>query len=387
MRGYTTYCLGGASELSDQYYKDIHAFTDEFFIKTEPFLPFIEAYRSYVSISFPHLSYPVRECAFEFLMLGILWKIYSLNALRLSPLAAGIMKSLLRLRMHGELMKQCTDFIRGIMSTLFLLPQGADRVSYAEPSKCNLNKLNRWLYASGDFNQEAERLRLWSSFLKGAEPQASYNIINASVSLASWFEIRSKEILGAYTSQVDSFLDDSLKSDYWREDVIFCRRRRIEYHMNMLGAEIMNRVFRSEFVRTHHRAVLLPACMCIMGHEKCKAAAEAGGLKCTGCTSGCVVNRLSRLGELHNFIVLIIKHESDSLSPQLSKNPDGSKTGIVGIACVLNLISGGWKAGRLGMPAQCIILDYCGCKKHWHPCGIATGINMRQFMKIMDIPH
>jgi hypothetical protein len=53
-------------------------------------------------------------------------------------------------------------------------------------------------------------------------------------------------------------------------------------------------------------------------------------------------------------------------------------TGIVGVACVLNLLSGGLKARRLGIPAQCILLDSCGCGNHWDIEGIPTVLNVDQ---------
>jgi hypothetical protein len=52
---------------------------------------------------------------------------------------------------------------------------------------------------------------------------------------------------------------------------------------------------------------------------------------------------------------------------------------------VSNLVSGGWKAKGLGLPPQCVLLDHCGCRKHWHAQGIATDINMGQLREILSI--
>ncbi len=56
-------------------------------------------------------------------------------------------------------------------------------------------------------------------------------------------------------------------------------------------------------------------------------------------------------------------------------------TGIVGIACVLNLISGGWRLNDIVIPAQCVLLDYCGCKNHWNKEGVPTEINFNRLKK------
>lgn len=55
------------------------------------------------------------------------------------------------------------------------------------------------------------------------------------------------------------------------------------------------------------------------------------------------------LGEKHGFGVVIIPHESWAFesSTEWETRKD---LGIVGIACVLNLIAGGWKAQALGLP-------------------------------------
>ena len=57
--------------------------------------------------------------------------------------------------------------------------------------------------------------------------------------------------------------------------------------------------------------------------------------------------------------------------------------GIIGVACVLNLISGGLKAKNF-VP-QCVFLDYCGCKDHWHDKGIITDINMSYLLYSLGI--
>ncbi|HEX3014597.1 MAG TPA: DUF116 domain-containing protein, partial [Methanobacterium sp.] len=65
-----------------------------------------------------------------------------------------------------------------------------------------------------------------------------------------------------------------------------------------------------------------------------------------------------------------------------STKEDRNELGIVGVACVSNLIAGGWKAGSLGIPAQCVLLDYSSCKTHWHKEGFPTDININQMLRL-----
>jgi len=54
------------------------------------------------------------------------------------------------------------------------------------------------------------------------------------------------------------------------------------------------------------------------------------------------------------------------------------------VACPLHLISGGLELRKLNIAAQCVFLDYCGCKNHWHQDGIMTDMNSRQLLKITN---
>ena len=46
---------------------------------------------------------------------------------------------------------------------------------------------------------------------------------------------------------------------------------------------------------------------------------------------------------------------------------------------ILNLLSGGWKAIRMGFTPQCVVLEYCGCAHHWCEKDVPTEINYSVF--------
>jgi hypothetical protein len=196
-----------------------------------------------------------------------------------------------------------------------------------------------------------------------------------------WFIARSGEALGEYTENIDRFLEQSRHRYRWREDRVQCRRSRAEYHLNMVGAEIMNRAFRQSFTNTEAKAVLVPGCMRARPAAECKSMRVREGLRCAGCLPQCRVNRLRELGEKTNFEVYIIPHASDlSL---WSPRPDQPRRGVVAVACVPTLVEGGWELKRYGVSAQCVLLDYSGCKKHWHPDGVPTTMNIRELKRIL----
>ncbi len=126
--------------------------------------------------------------------------------------------------------------------------------------------------------------------------------------------------------------------------------------------------------------IFLPACM-RQQDRKCMSRKCRNGYKCVGCSSLCNVNRLRRLGEIYNFYVRVIPHETDMNS---IKNYDNNSYGIVGIACIINLVSGGFKALRLGFIPQCVLLEQVGCKNHWLlNKGNMTEINEERLLHIL----
>jgi hypothetical protein len=88
------------------------------------------------------------------------------------------------------------------------------------------------------------------------------------------------------------------------------------------------------------------------------------GIRCSGCESKCRVNQLRQLGLRQNFEVMVIPHSSD-LSRWTPK-PGEPVTGVVASACLSVLVQGGWELKRYDVPAHCVLLNECGCKKHWH---------------------
>jgi hypothetical protein len=151
----------------------------------------------------------------------------------------------------------------------------------------------------------------------------------------------------------------------------------------MVGAELMNRAFRKEFLKAEAKVVLVPGCMRGKPEGECEAVKVKEGLLCNNCFPECKVNQLSKLGKRYTgnnaFEVYIIPHASDlSLwSPETGKQ----LRGVVASACVTTLVEGGWELKRYNVPAQCVLLDCSGCKKHWHSEGIPTMLNIRELKR------
>lgn len=381
-----TYSLIENNGESDAFYRELSAFTDEVLAEMKSLTgSIVDGY-----ISFRKNHGTARLCSreedgFELLVLGTLWKVYSGDSNELEEVPKQLLTGLSKLRSQGCTLKLGVDFIRGILSTMFLSPDLYDHLYVLDVSMKHLDKLLDWLEATGEFCHEVARMREWEKYLMTLPDSSAQDILATSITLAAWFEGRSAEVLGRYTQNVDRYLNELRPERYWREDVIFCGRRRVEYHLNMLGAEIMNRAFRERFLNATQKAVLIPACMRLLPDDECKGRMDESGFHCMGCTAECNVFRLTKMGQEHGFRVEVVSHESSISKNRTEHSAFNSDTGIVGVACVLNLISGGWLLDSMGIPAQCVLLDYCGCRNHWSREGIPTGINMEQLKRVLGI--
>ncbi len=375
-----TYSLIGKLEDSDQYYSQISDFSIEVTNKIDSVaLEYLDNFSTYLKKNSIGQLMPKSIYGFEFLMIGVFWNTYIHKALNLNNLIGKLLSKLVALRTKKGF-KPTVDFLRGILGE-FLLSNKKDKRIDSSYSLKKFNLLIKWLDASGEFSMEAERLKEWSAFFDTLESWEVKKLLTDSAQLGLWFKEKSKETLGSYTSNVSSFIEENEPKMKWKEHRVFCTRKEVEYHLNMVGAEIMNYGFREEFLSTKEKRVLLPICMRAKSYKSCKSIKTPQGYTCMSCSKDCVVSLITTLGKQHDFKVYIIPHASSTFS---NMNEHEHEVGIVGVACVLNLISGGYKAKSLGFHPQCVVLDYCGCKKHWHDKGVVTRINIGRLMRILN---
>lgn len=380
-----TYYLKENNGGLNDYYDVVSDFTGE--VLNEAINLFNDTVERYSEFSKENKKYTIDEAVLELLIMGVLWKVYSGDASKLDDMPGSVLVKLSELRKSSKVLKPGIDILKGFMSTLYLSPDLYDNLEVLSPSVINLEKLIKWLEATGEFNQEVKKLKGWAAFFQTLTSYETTKIIASCLVYAIWFEEKSEKCLGVYTQNVERYLNEIRPKRYWHEDVIFCGRRRIEYHLNMVGAEIMNKVFREKFLETKNKVLLLPVCIRMKDNSKCNAVGDHRMLKCKKCLKECTVCRLTQIGDDNGFEVIMVPHES-SISAGGKKDGFFNKdTGVVGVACVLNLISGGWMLEDMGIPAQCVLLDYCGCKNHWHDEGIPTSINIAKLAQILCIDN
>ncbi len=379
-----TYSLKCGNTNSQAYYHDVREFSDEVFLHASgSILPLANEFTQYLRAYHLEEVREIEEYILELLSFGVLWHSYAHIALDVRYAPFVTMAYLAEWRKKHQRFKPLIDSLRGIFMTTFLLPKNPQYRHTDLPTLEQIDHVCKWFEATGEFREQALRFIRWRAFWTTKSPEQLNEIFSTIGEFTHWFEERSKEALGKYTGNVENFLENSYGHYRWREDRISCTRTRLEYHLNMVGAELMNRAFKSEFETTETKVVLVPGCMPGKTEKECEAKKVKEGLKCDGCLSSCRVNQLREMGKKHNFDVYIIPHASDLTL--WSPKPNRPSRGVIATACVTTLVEGGWELKRYNVPAQCVLLDYSGCKKHWHCTGISTALNVRELKRIAGV--
>ena len=315
-------------ELNDDYYSRVGDFGDEFFKYCQKF------------------NFENDEESLEALCIGVYWYLYGTTALDLNSNIHKALSNLAEYRRAFPEDKPFIDELRGKLLTKFLFKPYTK--NNEKLTRENLAMLINFLEATGDYMDQIPHFKDFTHDL------------NDCLSLTRWFCKNSRKYLGEYTSTLEKYLENNGTSHLMEEDVIFYHGHELEYHLNMLGAEIMNRIYKADYDKRPRKAILLPSCM-NSNNKKCRAKEERLGHVCTFCNPKCNVYRITK--EFSDHEVYIISHESTAFKGARSEDKD--ELGIVGVTCVLNLISGGWKSKNLSIPPQCVLLEHVACKNHW----------------------
>lgn len=362
-----TYNLKGKSIKSDTYYEKLKAVSNR--IKNLLFdygKIYLEEFMIYVVKNNVEDLRTKDEYAIEFLMIGSMLKDYRKYIKKINKGTLGVFKILNKLRKSKSLNRN-VDKIKGYLISNILMRE----VNENDNDNYDINILINWMESSGDFKEEVYRMKVWGTFLEDKDEEYKKKFFYKSLNIAESMCKICDGIIGLYISQLDIFLKKSKNKYKNREDLIYCTKGKVQYYFNMVSAQIMNEVYSEQFLRCKEKNIFAPRCMRQVKNQ-CKAVEGEYGLKCKGCSDNCNINKLNNLIENRDIDVYIIPHETIINKIEIK---DKNKIGVIGIACIPNLMAGGWKALRLGFIPQCVLLDYSGCGKHWLDKEKMTEIN------------
>jgi len=352
-----TYDLN-ATAAAHPYLEAVHDLADWVQLRGEPLHPLIESYGTFLRLreNQPPRSY--QEGLVELLALGVLWRARGTAATLREPARQRLITELVRERRAGHAKRRDASTAELVMG----LPSG--QTPSPEPSLAQLHTLMDWLLASGEYDDEVARLSGWLSMLDTAPVTDQKRLLARVVGFARSFEAEAERRLLAFTANCESFLSEDWAVRPAREDTVQCSRSPVEYHLNMVGAELLNRAWRADFETRARHFVVMPGCARARTDGACRAERGPVELSCTHCRVGCSVSLGTKCAEAHGARAFAVTHGSSFSrfleSPMLA----GGDAGIVGIACAPGLLGAGWRARAHGLGAQCILLDASGCL-HW----------------------
>jgi len=182
----------------------------------------------------------------------------------------------------------------------------------------------------------------------------------------------SKKLKGSELSFILELLNDSL-SDYTpgveqhlktesfhkciTDNTILSTRE--QYYLFMIEIELTNRLNKTEFLNCNYKIALLPHCL-RQDLNNCKAVPDETDYHCKGCLKECYVNKISKLLREHDINPYIWR--TIRLKPLLKQlvKKYGS-TGIIGIACIVELAGGMRSCMKAGLPVIGLPLNANRC--------------------------
>ncbi len=317
--------------------------------------------------------------AVELLALSVLYHNYAENIPKVSSLMHLILKSLYRTRKIHPLIKIINNKIRAMLMNRYLV--GTPEFSVTNPVM-KMKNLYRWLDSSGEFDQECRQIKKYIRRFSRSKLTAQKDFLEKMIRLNTLFLKISKPVRETCMKEYDQFATDYPETHKGKEDYILLKRHHNDYLLNLIGSEMLNTAFLKEWQKKKDNYILLPSCMSKKGEAKCPAKKMKYEAVCIGCMKNCQVNQISKLAEKYEFKTRLISH-STGFSNWFKQKKITSEIAIIGIACAMNLFTGGWEAMNAKVPAQCVFLNYPGCQKHWHPKGVVTDINLDRLETIM----
>ena len=376
---------------SDRFFKDVASFCIGLMAEVERRASStLDGYRRHVQLDLCEAPRSRGEYALDLLTLGMALNIYACKAERTPLWAVVVARELGRLRHHAKWMKPTVDRARGVLFKGFLNRTSAAG-SGGEAKGAGVDLLRRlpglvaWMRATGELEQEALRVDHWRSYLGTLELWEAARWMEVAVDLFSSFEREAAEALGSYTQGVKEFLAAEYAHRGCREDQLFCGRTPVEYHLNMVAAEVMNQGLRKSFERTARKVVLVPACMRGAQASTCRAKVRGVDMTCAACDPECSVNYITRRMRKIGATVYLVPHTS-GFSRWLDRWEREPGVGVTAVACLLNIMPGGLEMRERRIAAQCVPLDFPGCKKHWDSEGMSTAVNEDRLVQIMATP-
>lgn len=185
--------------------------------------------------------------------------------------------------------------------------------------------------------------------------------------------------LEPYIAGIDDFV--ARQNEYSKPKSDLRLRPADAYIRNMLAVEVLGRIMRSAFLETERRLIVLPACLKSYGDQECCKIEVEGAHTCAQCNPECIIfDTVEHFIDDQTKLVL----EPDDLGDYLSmvRKTHGT-VGVVGVACVLTMLSGFEQTLKHKLPTQGVFLSYSSCLHHWADPPFNTCYSLRRMARVL----
>jgi hypothetical protein len=158
------------------------------------------------------------------------------------------------------------------------------------------------------------------------------------------------------------------------------KTNRLQYYLYMLEIELTNRLNSSSFRSADKKIALLPHCLRDLAVE-CKSAPDDFDYKCRHCSNICYLNQVSAVLTSHG-IEPYIWREADLKKETKSLLKSHKTLGIIGIACIPELVEGMRMCRKYNIPAIGLPLDANRCVR-WMGSFNENSVNLEMLEKLI----
>lgn len=185
-------------------------------------------------------------------------------------------------------------------------------------------------------------------------------------------------VLKKYTEKVDYHLRTLSLSRKWDRTLTSSRE---QYHLYMIEIELTNRMFRKDFINCERKIALLPYCLQDFSTE-CKSARNGFDYQCRHCSGICFQNHVSAILKGHN-IEPYIWMEGDMKQLASSVLKENKSFGVLGIACIPELVRGMRNCTKNNIPAVGLPLNANRCRR-WFGEFLPNSTDLDELEKLLD---
>jgi len=166
--------------------------------------------------------------------------------------------------------------------------------------------------------------------------------------------------LSRFTTAVGSHLHSLRVFDRWDRTLATSEW---QYHCYMIEIELVNRIYAAEFRSCATKYAFLPHCLRDL-EATCRSARRDVDYVCKGCSDRCGVNDVSKMLRLHG-VKPYIWMTADLKGIFRKMKKEGDNLGVLGVACIPELVRGMRLCLTHEIPVAGIPLDANRCARWW----------------------